>query len=459
MFIIFLLTKSEDTNETISEEVTEISGEEGVNEITLGKTESEEKVIACVSEADCLENYNCNDGFCIKLSLDEAGSSGTYESSNSSSSSGGGGGGSGSSSSSSDGSSSSSDSSSTTSYTCVDADCGGYVCDNGSACYSSCESVGNGSECASGYYCSEDVCTAQVDVGGSCSDHGACVSGFCNQDVCSSTSSLGEPCISGEDVECAESYCSSGRECVECKEDSHCSGNFACESLVSGECFTDCTEDIACADGYSCESGVGCYQSTTELEGLCDFDVQCSSGYCSSTGSCVECASDTDCETLYDSSYTCGSDEMCAATGDEICFDYVDNDGDDTIDTTGGCDVDGDLEVDYICGCYVDGGFSAYGSDLSCTGSEEYGCLFLENMYFIEDSCGVGKQIEGIYYESDSDCITSTTSTCVDSDCAPYVCNADDTACIESCVDDTSCDSNSACVTESSASDYGECIT
>ncbi len=92
------------------------------------------------------------------------------------------------------------------------------------------------------------------------------------------------------------------------------------------------------------------------------------------------------------------------------CGDYMDNDGDGTIDYAGGCDVDDDLQIDYVCGCLkvTTSGFDFVLNSNSeiCESGYIHSCLKLETGVFVYSYCGPGKEIEGVWYEKDSACTT-----------------------------------------------------
>lgn len=131
-----------------------------------------------------------------------------------------------------------------------------------------------------------------------------------------------------------------------------------------------------------------------------------------------------DCTSSYGPSiYSCMTDASgygyCGAPiVEEICRNAIDDDGNGLIDTTGGCDSNGDNSIDYICGCakynkktklFIS--FTSYGSygSASCPSGLSYACKSLLDNTTTGVTCGVGEDIEGIYYNPDSVACPITT--------------------------------------------------
>jgi hypothetical protein len=159
-----------------------------------------------------------------------------------------------------------------------------------------------------------------------------------------------------------------------------------------------------------------CYTSGTYRGQLREYYLR-SSGYTSSP---------IDCDAIYGSSYSCMTDASgygyCGAS--EVCSNYIDDNSNGQIDTTGGCDTDGDGTIEYVCGCasyttsgsgrakrITIGSFVSYGSaDTTCPSGQTYVCTLAGSSASNGSRvyCGEGEDIEGVYYEADSACYSSS---------------------------------------------------
>ena len=168
--------------------------------------------------------------------------------------------------------------------------------------------------------------------------------------------------------------------------------------LNSGHYYLVQKNEGACSDlygsSYTCSDGA-CVQETVEI---------CDDGLENDGDGFVDCE-DSD----------CSSESVCSIPTTEIdCNDYIDNDQDHLIDSTGGCDVNDDWTIEYLCGCDSDGDGSldVYAYDKTCSGS--YGCLELASGELLGLTCGFGEDIEGAYYLPDfDDCSSSGPSYAV----------------------------------------------
>lgn len=143
------------------------------------------------------------------------------------------------------------------------------------------------------YYTTNDYSCSTLGTGYVCQD-GACIldsdaDGWSN----SEEKILGDPCDSGEDVECLENLCQDN-VCVSCEADSDCiSGEYcdtniwdcepevltcvdsSCGSYVcdpsSDACFSSCTVNGNCASGYACAKSATCSVDTNS-NGVADTD-------------------------------------------------------------------------------------------------------------------------------------------------------------------------------------------
>jgi len=162
----------------------------------------------CDSENDCPEGYSCDASVCIPLSVEETNSP---------------------------------EESSTTNI-CDDADCGAYICESDSGCYSSCSDA---SACASGYACDTDSSSFTFST---------CITA-CNEDDC---------------------------------------GGYACLDTLT--CGTSCSSTLECASGYVCDTSsstcvAGINSETNCNDGIdddLDTAVDCDDSDCSSDSACVE---------------------------------------------------------------------------------------------------------------------------------------------------------------------------
>lgn len=367
--------------EVEGEEVIAEGGEEG--EVTV------EEEVECLTDNDCEDLYgsgfSClDDGFCHEVSGGGA--------------TGGGG-----------------ETTTTTAECSSDSDCAtGEVCSSDSACEAVVACTSD-EDCSEGSVCSsESTCTESVE----CTSDADCSSG----NVCSA------------DGVCEE-------EGVECTSDADCSSGNVCSS--DGACVesVECTSDDDCSDGEVCSDGA-CVAE--EVSVACTTDTDCDTDVgeiCSADGTCEvegvirgifgECSNDDDCDT--DAGEVCSDDGTCEI--EEICDNYLDDDGDALFDDTGGCDVDADDEIDYICGCYSEvNGFTQSGfyKEITCSLDEGYYCYELSTDSYIHQTCGVGEDIEGTYYDPDTVCesapVVEEELVCTDAlpTCADGVDNDDD---------------------------------
>ncbi|MBS3162752.1 hypothetical protein J4467_02405 [Candidatus Woesearchaeota archaeon] len=136
--------------------------------------------------------------------------------------------------------------------------------------------------------------------------------------------------------------------------------------------------------------------------------------------SCI-CDGDTDCS---DGEYCDESVNSGTCISLEVCDDEIDNDLNNKIDSTGGCDVDSDKNLDYVCGCFS-GDLKDFTSYSDCTvndliscavendcsqsndNPETYGCFSLEESGYVNSgaeniNC---ESLGGIYYFVDDYCV------------------------------------------------------
>ncbi len=261
-----------------------------------------------------------------------------------------------------------------TEKSCVDAKCGAYVCDTTlDACYTSCVDL---SQCSlDAFTCSNNVCEYPVEVcdDGIDNDHNGKIDYYGGCDI---------------DKDLKIDYV------LGCLEDTvqypARLSDFSSFNLV-----TLC----------SSESTFGWYivDDTLDVNGFYDEGLTCKAG--------------GDIEGMYfgvEDSSVCsklGAEELVEVTIEEdeveVCDDYIDNDGDGFIDSTGGCDKDGDLKIDYVCGCYDSSSslFLRYGNGTKVPCDDDsLGCQNLGTGRLIPDYCGSGKLSGGVYYKNDSDC-------------------------------------------------------
>ncbi len=420
LFVIFLLTQG-------GEDTEKVSDEEVVREVTLEESDLEEEVsvessecgdavcdededcgldCGCDSEDDCPEGYNCNDYECTEVSAEEAVS-------NISRSSGGGGGGGGSSSS--GDSSSSGSSSSSTSSTCVDSDCGVYVCDTGAnACYSSCDSTASGEECAEEYYCADAVCTAQVDLGELCSSDAACSSGVCSSDVCVECD---------EDSDTCNGYaCDTDNTCLSsCSSDDDCENYSECDTDSSSDNYNQC---IVCEDS---DGGVDPYVTGTVITDEQNTDT------CTQEGESMYYVEEYSCSsTEYDYDYTtyyCTACEDSSAT----CVNLEDLDGTNSYEDSDGGEY-----------ALIGGNVSGYRAYTLLSDASYYGTVLISSTLDTCKSDAVTLQ-EKIVRSDGSGMSTSyisctdygSTYSCVDGDEGDY--------CSGTCTSDSECDNSQVC--------------
>ncbi len=250
----------------------------------------------CESDDDCGSGYECtSDGECEEESY------------------GGGGGG---------GSSSSEDDEVSSSTSCSDSDCGEYVCESSSGCYSSCTYGGDSSECASGYACSSgDACGLDCD---------------------------------GSDVADEDE----GLTCDACTEDSECDSGYIC--AYNGYCMVDeDTDGVADANEVACNDGDDNDEDDrTDYLGGCDTTGDTKSEYnCLGLDLFTPVLCRNYCVNTLGGTYIV-PDRGCGRRGDTneepTCHDEEDNDDDGFVDYLGLCmDANGDV-VD----CVAEGIFS-----------------------------------------------------------------------------------------------------
>ncbi len=192
-------------------------------------------------------------------------------------------------------------------------------------------------------------------------------------------------CVAGEICEdgvCVEESCIDAGTC-ECITDDDCNG-FICDG---GVCLMECDDDdVACAEGYACSGGVLC-RLDNDGDGIAD----------------VEEVEEVEEEVV----------EIEEVT--EICANSIDDDANGEIDQTGGCDTNNDGIIDYICGCGIYNkktktfsGFRGYGSNTACPSSTQYACMEISTSKYEGLTCGVGEDIDGVYYKPDTACMSSS---------------------------------------------------
>lgn len=167
--------------------------------------------------------------------------------------------------------------------------CDGTTCVGGDVT-TACGTGGNACvDCGSGQRCVNGACEPLKSNGGTCAQHGECLSGFCAGNVCCSSACSG-PC------ETCSAAGSEGRctPLVEATNAAAC-GDFACDG-VNGSCPTRCTTPRQCATGRYCDANGSCV--ALKANGLsCQSSPECTSGFCADgvccnsacTGSCDRC--------------------------------------------------------------------------------------------------------------------------------------------------------------------------
>jgi hypothetical protein len=242
-------------------------------------------------------------------------------------------------------------------------------------------------------------------------------------------------------------------------------GDGVCDSNEK-TCYLDCgcETDAQCAThgSYKCSSLGDCYKSIG-ISGGGSSSSRSSGGGSSSSSSGGGGSSSGG------GSSDGGSGIVVSAPAVEDCDDQIDNDGDNLVDTFGGCDSDVDEIIDYQCGCLDEGlaKIMNYG-DSSLTCDYAYGCVNLSTQEIISGtSCGRGEDIEGVWYNFDNDCeieeIVTKVEICDDGqdndddglvDCDDIDCVSDE-AC-KSCSDDDDCPTGAAC--DTSTNECVECV-
>lgn len=170
----------------------------------------------------------------------------------------------------------------TSSGECVEClskgDCSSGVCDTGSK---TCVECLTNSDCTGGKECSNKKCVVPDPCAGiTCSGGKSCVDGTCkcpsgqidNGGTCEAPN-----CANGGiDCEKHGKVCNtSSGECVECTQDSHCSGNMTCQNNSctcpsdkpnknsSGQCV-QCTSDSHCGDNEKCNTSSNSCEAAQE---------------------------------------------------------------------------------------------------------------------------------------------------------------------------------------------------
>ena len=176
------------------------------------------------------------------------------------------------------------------------AQCESGLCYNGK-CSNDCERVG----CAEAYYvCRANKCIPVETIGGECSLNEDCSIGyFCCNGFCSANKcEVGISC-SYTDTRC-NGYCSWSDYCT-CDENAECGNNMYCghDSSWGQVCYpkkqlnANCDENAECIDGLFCEN-YKCTQKR-DLEELCRYAYQCTSGYCEDSNTKKACTSYSSC--------------------------------------------------------------------------------------------------------------------------------------------------------------------
>jgi len=219
------------------------------------------------------------------------------------------------------------------------------------------------------------------------------------------------------DTDCKEKYrCDSG-ECIPNKnsEETQC-GNGICE--IGEKCLTDCEIQTP---GTNPPQPDIIQQLNTFSEQSCSKDTECGAFNCNTeTNLCIDtCETNNDCS----SGFVC-TDSSCVDGGEEDCYNYEDDNNDNLIDYTGGCDLEGDGQIDFTCGCYNPiVGFTQYNDcsnedtdkQFACIescksdGMSLYGCMDVTVEIFIETiTCNIlsfdGFQDTYTYYKGDLSC-------------------------------------------------------
>jgi hypothetical protein len=239
-------------------------------------------------------------------------------------------------------------------------------------------------------------------------------------------------------------------EDVECNLDSDCGSGYYCSN---NDCLAEESQDT-----LSSESSLSSFSSSGS-----------SSSSRSSGGGSSSSSSGGGGSSSGGGSSDGGSGIVVSAPAVEDCDDQIDNDGDNLVDTFGGCDSDVDEIIDYQCGCLDEGlaKIMNYG-DSSLTCDYAYGCVNLSTQEIISGtSCGRGEDIEGVWYNFDNDCeieeIVTKVEICDDGsdndddglvDCDDIDCVSDE-AC-KSCSDDDDCPTGAAC--DTSTNECVECV-
>ncbi|MFI5298039.1 MAG: FG-GAP repeat protein [Polyangiales bacterium] len=225
--------------------------------------------------------------------------------------------------------------------------CDGFACNAaGTACTTSCTFLTQGTDCASGHYCSGTTCVVDVGVGNACSTTVPCATGlYCTDGVCCGVASCGTgsacnatghegTCTKSNGITCAhDADCGSGHcadqvccdqacagQCEACIVTGHegtCTpvvgaplgGRAACDSLAATDCGKlrcDGSNTIACK-GYANTTSTTCAPASCSGDTLIGVST-CSLGACNApaptsclpytcaSGACVKsCAATIDC--------------------------------------------------------------------------------------------------------------------------------------------------------------------
>jgi hypothetical protein len=180
--------------------------------------------------------------------------------------------------------------------------------------------------CPTGYLCDptdpQDPCVKAPDCNSpadcdpvACQSNPRCEAGSCRFDGCSNGTK-----------------CCDGQGCALCCDSSECSDNIACtlDSCTEAGC-KHVPDDSACPVNTHCDAGRGCIGCTSNAECddqkactsdvcnmntlTCLYSTSCPSGYCEpTTGQCVECKQDSDCQGGVIANAAAPPGTMCSVT-------------------------------------------------------------------------------------------------------------------------------------------------
>jgi len=207
---------------------------------------------------------------------------------------------------------------------CLDSggvSCAPYVCD-ATKCKTSCAVD---ADCSAGNYCSGAQCTAKKGNGQTCGAGTECVSGFCVDGYCCNSECTGtcRSCsVTGSLGLCT--FVAGGSdpaaECGTCKS---CNGSGACANAASGtDPKNDCTQTqpSTCGNDGVCDGSGACRKwsgATVCKDAVCSDHTLQKIDHCSGVGACVDSGVQECCPYACDGNEcgaTCSSDAGCCAT-------------------------------------------------------------------------------------------------------------------------------------------------